>query len=105
MRAAATRRSTTGSSRTSARARDTASQLGRTPTGAQATRLTVNIVEPGTLYGDRVNEFDARIAKIIKFGRTRTNIGFDLYNLLNSSAILSYNQAFSPAITSGTAAW
>jgi hypothetical protein len=81
------------------------SQLGRTPTGAQATSVTVNILEPGTLYGDRVNEFDARIAKIVKFGRTRTNIGFDLYNLLNSSAILSYNQAFSPAITTGQAAW
>lgn len=80
-------------------------QLGRTPTGANATSVTVNIVEPGTLYGDRVNEFDARIAKIIRFGRTRTNIGFDLYNLLNSSAILAYNQAFSPAITTGAAAW
>jgi len=80
-------------------------QLGRTPTGANATSVTVNIVEPGTLYGDRVNEFDARFAKIVRFGRTRTNIGFDLYNLLNSSAILSYNQAFSPAITTGAAAW
>src|SRR5262249_32109721 len=80
-------------------------QLGRTPTGAQATSVTVNLVEPGTLYGDRVNEFDARFAKIIRIGRTRTNVGFDLYNLLNSSSILTYNQAFSPAITTGAAAW
>jgi hypothetical protein len=57
------------------------------------------------LYGDRVNEFDARIAKIIKIGRTRTNIGFDLYNLLNSSAVLSYNLAFSPTVTTGAGAW
>jgi hypothetical protein len=78
-------------------------QLGRTPTGANATSVTVNLVEPGTLYGDRVNEFDARFAKIIRIGRTRTNIGFDLYNLLNSSAILSYNQAFSTT-TAATAA-
>ncbi len=80
-------------------------QLGRTPTGANATSVTVNVVEPGTLYGDRVNEFDARFAKIIKIGRTRTNIGFDLYNLLNTSAILSYNQAFSPTVTTGAGAW
>ena len=52
------------------------------------------------LYGDRVNEFDARLAKIIRIGRTRTNIGFDLYNLLNSSAVLSYNQAFSTVTVS-----
>jgi hypothetical protein len=82
-------------------------QLGRTPTGANATSITVNLVEPGTLYGDRVNEFDMRFAKIIRFGRTRTNIGFDLYNLLNSSPILSYQQAYSPAIAAGAgaAAW
>jgi hypothetical protein len=79
-------------------------QLGRAPSN-NATSVTVNVVQPGTLYGDRVNEFDIRLAKILKFGRTRTNVGFDLYNLLNSAAILSYNQAFSPAITTGSAAW
>jgi hypothetical protein len=79
-------------------------QLGRTPTGANATSVTVNLVEPGTLYGDRVNEFDIRLAKILKFGRTRTNVGFDLYNILNSSPILSYQQAFSPAIPAGAGA-
>jgi len=80
------------------------SQLGRAPSNG-ITSLTVNVVEPGTLYGDRVNEFDMRIAKILRFGRTRTNIGFDLYNLINSSAILSYNQNFSPVITTGSGAW
>jgi hypothetical protein len=80
------------------------SQLGRAPSN-NATSIVVNVVEPGTLYGDRVNEFDARIAKIIRIGRTRTNVGFDLYNLLNSSAILSYNNNFSPVITTGAAAW
>jgi hypothetical protein len=79
-------------------------QLGR-PLSSAATSVAVNVVEPGTLYGDRVNEFDVRLAKIVRFGRTRTNIGFDIYNILNSSAVLSYNQAFSPTITSGAAAW
>jgi hypothetical protein len=81
------------------------SQLGRTPTGANATSVTVNLVQPGALYGDRVNEFDIRIAKILRLGRTRTNVGFDLYNLLNSSPILSYQQAYSPTIVSGSGAW
>ena len=48
------------------------------------------------MFGDRVNEVDVRLAKILKFGRTRTNIGFDIYNILNSAAVLSYNQAFVP---------
>jgi len=48
------------------------------------------------VWGDRVNEPDIRIGKILRFGRTRTNIGFDVYNVLNSAAILTYNQAFVP---------
>jgi hypothetical protein len=58
--------------------------------------VTVNLIEPGTLYGDRVNEIDLRLAKILKFGRTRTNIGFDIYNIVNSAAVLSYNLGFVP---------
>ena len=56
----------------------------------------VNLIEPGTLYGDRVNEFDVRLAKVLKFGRTRSNIGFDIYNILNAAPVLTYNQASIP---------
>jgi hypothetical protein len=65
-----------------------------------AANITVNLVEPGTLYGDRVNEVDLRVAKILRFGRTRTNVGFDIYNVLNANPVLTYNQAFSPTTTS-----
>ena len=72
-----------------------------------APSVTVNLVEPGTLYGDRVNEVDMRFAKILRFGRTRTNVGFDIYNILNSAPILTYNQAFNPVIntTNPSANW
>ena len=60
---------------------------------------SVNLIEPGTLYGDRVNEFDLRFAKILKFGRTRTNVGIDIYNILNSNAVLTYNQTYAPTTT------
>jgi len=67
----------------------------------------VNLVEPGTLYGDRVNEIDLRVAKILRFGRTRTNVGFDIYNVTNSNPVLTYNQAFNPTIntTNPSANW
>jgi len=51
------------------------------------------------LYGDRINEVDLRVAKILTFGRTRTNIGFHIYNLMNLAPVLSYNQALSPTTT------
>ena len=40
--------------------------------------VTVNLIEPGTAYGDRLNEVDLRLAKIVRIGRTRTNVGFDV---------------------------
>ena len=72
--------------------------LGR-PLSNNAPNVSVNLIEPGTLYGDRINEVDLRIAKILRFGRTRTNVGFDVYNITNSAPVLSYNQAFSPTTT------
>jgi hypothetical protein len=70
-------------------------QIGR-PLSGGAPNATVNLVVPGVLYGDRVNEVDVRFGKILKFGRTQANVGVDIYNLLNSTAILSYNQTFIP---------
>ncbi len=76
-----------------------AQALGRLPAGTPA-NVTINILTPGALYGDRINQLDFRVAKILRFGRTRTMVGVDLYNALNSSAILTYNAAYSP-----TGAW
>jgi len=67
--------------------------LGR-PLIAGATGQTVNLLVPGQMYGDRVNQVDLRVAKIIRMGRTRTMVGFDLYNLFNSNPGLTYNQTF-----------
>ena len=73
--------------------------LNRAFAGVAGTTVTVNLIEPGTLYGDRVNQIDLRFAKILRFGRTRTNVGLDVYNLTNGNPILAYNQTFSPTTT------
>ena len=75
-----------------------APSLGRNLSG-NAPNVTVNLVEPGTLYGDRVNELDIRVAKILRYRRTRTTLALDMYNTLNSSAVLAYNTAFVPGGT------
>jgi hypothetical protein len=41
-----------------------------------------------------VNEIDLRVAKILRSGPTRTNVGVDIFNLVNSSAVLTYNQTY-----------
>ena len=58
--------------------------------------VTVNLIQPGSLYGDRINELDLRVAKIIEVRGWRANISADIYNLLNTAPILSYNEAFIP---------
>jgi Carboxypeptidase regulatory-like domain len=73
--------------------------LNRPFAGLGSQTITVNLIEPGTLYGERVNQIDMRFAKILRFGRTRTTVGFDVYNLVNSNAVLTYNQTFSPTTT------
>jgi len=72
-----------------------AQSLGRPPSG-NVTNVTVNLLTPGSMYGDRLNQLDFRFAKILRFGGRRSTIGLDLYNVLNSSAILTYNNAFVP---------
>jgi hypothetical protein len=70
--------------------------LGRSLAG-NATLASVNVVEPGTMYGDRLNKLDFRASKIFRFGRQRLNVGVDLFNVFNSNSVIQYFQNFSVA--------
>jgi hypothetical protein len=67
--------------------------IGRPLPGGAATQ-TVNLVKPGEVYGPRINAVDMRFAKILRFGRTRTNVGIDLYNLFNANTGTTFNEGF-----------
>ena len=72
-----------------------AAALGR-PLAGNAPNITVNLIEPGTVYGDRVNLLDLRMAKNLRFGGRRVMLSLDMYNTLDSTAILTYNTAYAP---------
>ena len=65
----------------------------------------VNLVEPGALYGERITQVDFRVAKVLRFGRTRTNVGLDLFNIFNASPVATYNQSFVPTPAGLGASW
>jgi hypothetical protein len=67
--------------------------LGR-PLAGGARNVTVNLIEPGTMYGERLNQVDLRLGKILPFGRTRATVSVDVYNLFNSDAIRAENSSF-----------
>ena len=60
----------------------------------------VNLVLPGTIYGDRINAVDMRFSKVLRFGAKRANVGVDLYNIFNANTPTNYETVFDPA-TSG----
>jgi hypothetical protein len=72
-----------------------APSLGRDLSG-NAPSVTVNLIRPGGLYGDRLNQFDLRFGKVFRYRRSRTTVGVDVYNVLNSHAVLAYDDTFVP---------
>ena len=53
-------------------------------------------VPPSTLFADRRNNIDFRFSKIMRYGRTRTQVGLDIYNATNTDVVTGYNETFVP---------
>jgi hypothetical protein len=49
---------------------------------------------PYSLVAPLINELNVRVAKSLTHGRSRTLIAMDIYNALNSSAVLAYYNSF-----------
>jgi hypothetical protein len=75
-------------------------KLGRPFGSGQAVEF-FNLVEPGKLYGDRLNAVDLRFGKILKYNRTKTQVTVDVYNLFNSNTTEVYQRNYTaPGATS-----
>jgi hypothetical protein len=82
---------------------EVAPSLGRNLAGA-APNVDVQLLSPGPytttnggsgqVHGDRLHQVDFRFSKLLHFGGTRARANVDVYNALNSSAVLVQNDAF-----------
>jgi hypothetical protein len=65
------------------------------PLRTGVTTETANLLLPGQLYGERINNLDMRLAKIIRIKGTRANVGVDFYNLTNANTATTVDQTYS----------
>jgi hypothetical protein len=69
------------------------STLGR-PLAGGAANITIDLVEPYTIFLDRRNELDVRFGKVLRAGRARSIVSVDVFNLLNIDTVVNANQNF-----------
>jgi hypothetical protein len=82
---------------------EVAPSLGRSLSGA-APSVDLHLLAPGPytttnggsgqVHGDRLHQVDFRFSKLLQLRGTRARANVDLYNALNSSAVLVQNDAF-----------
>jgi hypothetical protein len=71
--------------------------LGFLPRGSTAngtTSIPLNDVDHRIWDESRRNQFDMRLAKIVRFGRTRADIGVDIQNLLNANYATGWDNTY-----------
>jgi Carboxypeptidase regulatory-like domain len=71
--------------------------LGHLPVGATATGTTTILLTDNEhrVYADeRRTQVDMRFAKVLRFSRTRTDVGVDVNNLFNTSYATGFNQTY-----------
>src|SRR5262249_46671289 len=69
-------------------------QLGRRLSGNVRT-ATVQLIKPGTVYGDRLTQVDFRVARSVALPNGRSvQVMFDLYNSLNADPVLTQNNTY-----------
>jgi hypothetical protein len=74
-----------------------APSLGRNLAAGQNATVLLDLMPKGVLYGDRLNQVDFRVTKILQIGSAKVQGMFDLYNLFNASPALSVQTRFGPA--------
>jgi hypothetical protein len=64
------------------------------PSGQRTQPVTVPLIAPGTKFGDRWNQVDVGGKKIIRLGSREFDARADVFNVLNSNAVLTQLQVF-----------
>ncbi len=61
---------------------------------SQGTTVTIPLLDPNTMYNDRVNQLDLRVAKIFRVGAYRMKGMVDIFNVTNINTITNVNNTY-----------
>ena len=75
-------------------AAEIARTLGRLPSGGAPDDHRSTSSRPTKTFYESIGTLDLRVAKLVRFGRMRANLGIDIYNALNSSTGQTYNGTY-----------
>jgi hypothetical protein len=75
---------------------DIAPSLGRNLSAGAGGVTNIQLIAPGTLYGDRTYQVDVRLSKRVKAGRAQVEGMVDVYNLLNTNPVMALNTTYGP---------
>jgi len=59
--------------------------------------VTVELMAPGTVFGDRITQLDLRFSRFFPLGKTRLQGNFDIYNISNSNTVLNEQTRYQTA--------
>ena len=68
---------------------------------ANAPNVTVNLVQPGSMFGERRNQLDLRFTKPFTVDRVRLGASLELYNAFNANTVLTESATYRDASLSG----
>jgi hypothetical protein len=71
-----------------------APSLGRNLAAGPNGTVTVNVVEPGSLLSDRMNQLDLRLSRRFTIGKAKLMGMFDAYNVLNVNPVMAWNDTY-----------
>jgi len=88
----------------------TSAEINSQPSGALGRPLrlatrTIDILEPFSMYGNRLRQLDLRASKLFRLGGQRFQLNVDLYNALNGSTATFIRNTYTAPGTVTTTPW
>jgi hypothetical protein len=79
------------------RGSEIAPSLGRPFSGGATATVSIPLIQPFTVFADRLNQFDFRATRRFSAGPVKFEAQLDLYNLLNSNPVTALNATYGTA--------